>query len=174
MKRYLWLGIGLVTLPLFLSACAPDAGEEGAEAEEEVSPETAAVSRIPVVPVGVPLSDELDLPPDPEVALHPTVNGAADHVYQVENGRIVVTTWQNRVHRVIYQTPFRRDTILQAARNRRILDEYAGVGSWDKGTETESGIRYRRSDGRLYAFWATPVDYLTVQTRTFREAVGEG
>ena len=147
-------------------------GTENSPPPESVDPAVARIDAIPIVPLGVPLTPALGLPEESDMFLSTEVVGADDHLIPVEGGRIVVTVWNGAIQRVIYQTPIRNDDTLQQYKNDRILSAYTEDGSWDQGTEEESGTLYQRSDGGAFAFWTREMDYLIVETAEFRNALG--
>jgi len=168
MKRFLRLFSAFTLLLIAVPGCVGDDADE----EEPVTLVESLVDRIPVVPLQVPLEEVTGLPAETEYMASYEVPGATDYFYDVESGRLMVTTWNGLVHRVIYQTPLREDLALQEEKNRRFLEEYAGGLGWDENTDREEGILYERSDGEVFAFWNREVDYMTVGTTEFREAGG--
>ena len=168
MKRFLKLIAAFTLLPIAVPGCVGDDA-----AEEEPAPLVESLAdRIPLVPLQVPLEEATGLPAETEYLSSYEVPGATDYFYDVESGRLMVTTWNGVIQRVIYQTPMREDLALQEEKNRRFLEEYAAGMSWNETPEYEEGILYERSDGEVFAFWNQVVDYMTVGTTEFREAGG--
>jgi hypothetical protein len=168
MNRSLLFFIALPLLLIAFPGCVgDDAGEEGS-GTEALSP----VDGFPIVPLGAELSDELGLPEFTDTFVSFEVEAAYDYLYDLEVGRILLSLWEGQVHRVIYQVPIRGDEVLREEKNQRILAGYAFDMSWDEGTETEDGILYLRSDGRVFALWNPEMDYLTVGTVAYRDAGG--
>lgn len=161
----------LAIIHLLLIAVPGCVGDDAAEEEPDPLVESL-VDAIPLAPVGVPLEEATALPERAEYMASYEVPGATDHFYDVEAGRIMVTTWNGQIHRVIYQTPMRDDPTLQEEKEKRILDEYAAGMGWEETADFEGGVLYERSDGRLFVFWNPEVDYITVGTNEFREAGG--
>ena len=160
----------LAALPLLLISVSGCEGDNAIE-EEPASLVVSLVEALPLVPIGVPLADATGLPEPTEVLQSFDVPGGTDYIYTVESGRIMATTLNGLIQRVIYQTPLRHDTVLRDERNQRFLTEYAEGMSWREDPADDSSILYERSDGEVFALWVSDVDYVTVETRELREAL---
>ena len=168
MKRTLLL---FAALPLLLIAVPGCVGDDAAEEGSEMAGPDM-VAGIPMIPLGTELSEALGLPPVTERFVSFEVQNATDFLYEVEKGRILLSVWNESVHRVIYQTPIRNDEAGRTEKNQGILAAYELGMTWDEGTETEAGTLYLRSDGRVFALWNPESDFMTVGTTAFRDAGG--
>jgi len=86
--------------------------------------------------------------------------------YEIPEGHVILTTWQGKLHEVIYQTPLEDETA-SAHRNASLFDHYGDGNDFNEILDNGFGKTYRRSDMERYALWSYAMDYTTVGTMEF-------
>jgi hypothetical protein len=104
-----------------------------------------------------------------ETVPHDEVPSALTEVHATDNGHVLLTTWNGRLHEVVYQTP--SDSEADSLRRNEAL--FAGYGegqTWKEILDNGFGKIYRRADGQRYAMWSYAMDFITFGTTAFQEA----
>lgn len=97
---------------------------------------------------------------------HEKAAGAYQRRYEIPEGYVILTTWQGKLHEVIYQTPL-EDEVASADRNAALFDHYSDGHAFNEILDNGFGKTYRRSDMERYALWSYAMDYATVGTMEF-------
>jgi len=75
--------------------------------------------------------------------------------YEIPEGHVILTTWQGKLHEVIYQTPLEDETA-SAHRNASLFDHY---GDGNTSMKSWTTVSAKHTDGRTCSgmlFGATP------------------
>lgn len=97
---------------------------------------------------------------------HEKATGAYQRRYEIPEGHIILTTWQGKLHEVIYQTPVECEEA-SANRNAVLFDHYGDGHPFNEVLDNGFGKTYRRKDMERYALWSYTMDYTTVGTMEF-------
>jgi hypothetical protein len=98
--------------------------------------------------------------------LHEKAAEAYQRRYEIADGHLILTTWQGRLHEVIYQTPA-EDEESSAVRNGALFAHYGDGHPFNEVLDNGFGKIYRRADMERYALWSYAMDYTTVGTMEF-------
>ena len=98
--------------------------------------------------------------------VHDKAEGAYQQRFEIEEGFIILTVWQGRLHEVIYQTPADDDGA-SAKRNEALFAHYGDGHRFNEVPDNGFGKTYRRTDMQRYALWSYAMDYTTVGTMEF-------
>lgn len=97
---------------------------------------------------------------------HEKAEGAYLRRYAIAEGHVIVTTWQGKLHEVIYQTPA-EDGASAADRNATLFAHYGEGYGFNEVLDNGFGKTYRRADMQRYALWGYMMDYMTIGTMEF-------
>jgi hypothetical protein len=97
---------------------------------------------------------------------HEKVAGAYQCRYEIPEGYVILTTWQSKLHEVIYQTPA-DDEAASADRNAALFAHYGDGHPFNEVLDNGFGKTYRRADMQRYALWSYAMDFTTVGTMEF-------
>jgi hypothetical protein len=97
---------------------------------------------------------------------HEKADGAHQQRFKIAEGHIILTTWQGKLHSVIYQTPA-EDNVGAARRNRALFAHYGDGLKFNEILDNGFGKTYRRADLERFALWSYAIDYTTVGTMEF-------
>lgn len=101
---------------------------------------------------------------------HDSAPGALDQRYEIAEGHIILTTWQGKLHCVIYQTPT-DDEDESLERNAKLFAHYGDGQPFNEILDNGFGKTYRRSDMQRFALWSYAMDYTTIGTMEFHEVM---
>jgi hypothetical protein len=110
--------------------------------------------------------EEVQLAAPSIVEPHEFVDEAETSTYQVRGGRLLVTTWNDQVHSVTYQTP-KKLFFLRFLRNRAMLIFYGAGQPWTEDWPVDFGKSQRSGDGQVRSLYASLCDYMTFSTAEF-------
>ena len=79
---------------------------------------------------------------------------------------IILTTWQGKLHEVIYQTPA-KDEDAAASRNAAQFVHYGDGHPFNEVLDNGFGKTYRRADMQRYALWSYAMYFTTVGMMDF-------
>lgn len=154
----LWILVASLSAGVWCNSCADSKAGEESHASEERPPGMLALFAEEFAPPGDLVAS----------APHSTAEGGITHVYDVPEGRIVVTVWKGVVHEVIYQTP-RRLAERPTAPDPALFERYGEGMEWIEIDDNGLGKIYRRADQTRYAWWAYVRDVTTFGTMDFHE-----
>ncbi len=97
---------------------------------------------------------------------HEKAEGAFERCFQLNDGRLILTVWKQKLHEVIYQTPAQTD-IEAAQRNTDLFNHYGEGFEWKEILDNGFGKTYRRADLNRYALWSYAMDFNTFGTMEF-------
>jgi hypothetical protein len=101
---------------------------------------------------------------------HEKAKRAQDRCFQIDEGRVILTTWKGALHCVIYQTPLEDETAIDS-RNAELFDHYGDGMAWNEILDNGFGKTYRREDMERFALWSYTMDYNTFGTMAFHEVM---
>jgi hypothetical protein len=111
--------------------------------------------------------DTIDVPGEiAGEAWHEKVADAYQWQVEIPEGCVVLTTWQGKLHEVIYQTPA-KDGDAAAKRNGALFVHYGDGHLFNEILDNGFGKTYRRADMQRYALWSYAMDFTTVGTMDF-------
>lgn len=97
---------------------------------------------------------------------HEKAAGAYQQRFQVAEGHIILTTWQEKLHCIIYQTPA-EDEERATHRNNALFLHYGDGHEFNEILDNGFGKTYRRADMARFALWSYAMDYTTIGTMDF-------
>ncbi|MGW6471111.1 hypothetical protein [Streptomyces nigra] len=116
-------------------------------------------------------ADEVRVPGELESSgPHENAPDAVVDRYVVDGGRLLLTVWRGRLHKVIYQTPAESEQDA-ARRNDRQFAHYGQGDGWTEILDNGFGKTYRRTDQRRYALWSYTMDITTFGTMWFHQVM---
>ena len=99
-------------------------------------------------------------------AAHDKAAGARTLIYEIAEGRVLLTIWKDRLHEVIYQTPVASASGAHR-RNNQLFEHYGAGQPWKEMLDNGFGKTYRRADMERYALWSYAMDFTTFGTMEF-------
>jgi hypothetical protein len=97
---------------------------------------------------------------------HQKAKDAYEECFQIPEGHIILTTWHDRLHCVLYQTPARNPKGA-ARRNKELFAHYGDGFDFIEILDNGFGKVYRRFDQQRFALWSYAMDYATIGTMEF-------
>jgi hypothetical protein len=97
---------------------------------------------------------------------HEKAKGAYGRRFQIHEGHIILTTWNDELHCVTYQTPL-DGSIASDARNAHLFGHYGEGKPWRETLDNDFGKSYRCDDNQRFALWSYAMDFNTFGTMAF-------
>jgi len=97
---------------------------------------------------------------------HHKAAGVHEQRFEIAEGHVILTTWQGKLHSVIYQTPA-EDDAGAARRNKELFAHYGDGHTFNEILDNGFGKTYRRADMERFALWSYAMDYTTLGTMEF-------